>query len=251
MAGFLYLRPPALPTFSPMTQHVTRPEISGVAGVPETFLSDALVGRLPGNLAPAPWTCVAEAVVWTSRPSAAARDALAPTLRGSRPLLVIGGMVRYEDTPVGTYDEVFGMVLGRDGVAPWGHVAFMAVDSEPSLVGGRTNWAMPKTLASFEGTVGSGRTLTARGADSDWTVSATPRAIGPWLPVRTAATTRQEFPVGRVADSRMRGRGRFRPALVTVSVDSVGPLAAWLRPGRHSGAVVGRSTFSLDEPGLG
>ena len=41
------------------------------------------------------------------------------------------------------------MVASADGRRSWGNVAFMAVDSETSLVGGRTNWAMPKTLAQF------------------------------------------------------------------------------------------------------
>ena len=64
---------------------------------------------------------------------------------------MIGGMVRYLETPVGPYDEVLGMVGSRTGLRPWGSVAFMSVDSEPSLVGGRSNWAIPKTLGSFDG----------------------------------------------------------------------------------------------------
>jgi hypothetical protein len=141
------------------------------------------------------------------------------------------------------------MVVAREGLSPWGSVAFMSVDSEPSLVGGRTNWAMPKTLGTFHGEVGAGRTMTASGADvTRWRVSATPRVLGPALPVVAAALTRQLFPGNRVGSSRLTSRGRLRPALVAVEVDSEGPLPTWLRPGRHLGAVVERASFRLGEP---
>jgi hypothetical protein len=230
---------------------VSRPEITGVAGVPETAVSPALVARLPAAAAPAPWQAECEAVVWFHRASQAAAAALAPGLRG-RPLVVVGGLVRYARTPVGAYDEVLGMVLSHAGPRPWAHVAFMAVDSEASLVGGRQNWAMPKTLARFDGLVGAGRTFTARGADqAAWRVSATPRLLGPRLPVRARAETRQEFAGGRVGAARMTGRGRARPAVVTVDVASEGPLPAWLRPGRHLGAVLEQGSFSLGAPAFG
>ena len=227
-----------------------RTELTGVAGVPETAISGALVDRLPANEAPAPWDCVCEAVLWFGRGGAAALQALPPALRDQAPgLAVVGAMVRYLETPVGAYDEVLGLVTSRSGVKPWGSVAFMSVDSEPSLVGGRTNWAMPKTLGAFDGSIGSGRTITASGADEvRWHVSATPRTVGPAVPLRTSPVTRQEFPGGRVGDSTMRGRGRIRPAVVTVDVDSDGPLPTWLRPGRHLGAVLERGTFWLGEP---
>jgi hypothetical protein len=191
-------------------------------------------------------------VVWFGRGGRAATQALPPALRGqARGLGVVGGVVRYLETPVGPYDEVLGMVGSRTGHRPWGSVAFMSVDSEASLVGGRTNWAMPKTLGSFDGAIGNGRTVTGSGADETrWRVSVTPTVIGPALPVRTTGLARQEFPGGRVGDSPLRARGRIRPALVTVEVESEGPLAGWLRPGRHLGAVVEHATFTLGEPRL-
>jgi hypothetical protein len=235
----------------PMSTHPTglRPELTGVAGVPETAVSQALLARLPDNLAEAPWTCVCDAVLWFGRGGAAARAALPASLRGAPALGVVGGMVRYRDTPVGRYDEVLGMVGSRSGVRPWGSVAFMSVDSEPSLVGGRTNWAMPKTLGSFTGEVGSGRSIAAQGADATrWRVRVTPRALGPAVPVAARTVARQEFPGGRVGASALRARGRLRPALVTVEVESDGPLPSWLRPGRHLGALAESVTFSLGEP---
>lgn len=237
---------------SPRTEgaSVDRPELTGVAGVPETLVSQALLQTLPANLAEAPWTCVCDAVLWTSRGGRAATAALPPALRGaSRALGVVGGVVRYRDTPVGPYDEVLGLVGSRTGARPWGSVAFMSVDSPASLVGGRTNWAMPKTLGEFEGEVGNGSTVTARGADETrWRVSATPRVLGPAIPVRTRGVARQQFPDGRVGSSLLTAKGRIRPALVTVEVESDGPLPRWLRPGRHLGAVTESVTFSLGEP---
>src|SRR3954453_1144671 len=149
-----------------MTAPDLRPELTGVAGVPETELSESLRSRLPENLTSAPWTVEAQAVVWYARGNAAATAALPPTLRSrAKGLAVVGGVVRYSSTPVGRYDEVFGLVGSRTGITGWGSVAFMAVDSEASLVGGRTHWAMPKTLAEFTGEVGSGCTLAASSAD--------------------------------------------------------------------------------------
>ena len=224
-----------------------RPELTGVAGVPETTLSRALVDRLPENTAPGPWECTLQAVVWLARGGRAAAEALSPSLAGRAPA-VLGGLVRYTGTPVGPYDEVLGLVVSG-GLRPWGHVAFMAVDSEASLVGGRTNWAMPKTLADFSGGVGRGTSFKATGADEHrWRVGVTPTAVGPRLPLRLTGTARQQFPAGRVGASRLRGGGRVRPALVRVEVESDGPLPSWLRPGRHLGAVVESASFSLDAP---
>jgi hypothetical protein len=230
---------------------MSRPELS-VPGVPETRIGDALVSRLPADLAPAPWTCACEAVLWFGRGGRAAGAALPAALGsqalGSRTLGVVGGLVRYQDTPVGPYDEVLGLIGARTGLTPWAHVAFMAVDSAASLVGGRTNWAMPKTLGAFEGEVGSGRPFTATGDEVRWRVSATPWALGPAVPVASRGTARQVFPDGRVGDCALTARARLRPAVVTVDVDSDGPLPTWLRPGRHLGAIAESVTFSLREP---
>ncbi len=228
----------------------TRPEITGVRGVPESAVSAALLATLPANDAPAPWTVTCEAVLWFCRGGEAATRALPPALRSEhRGLVVVGGVVRYSDTPVGPYDEVFGLVGSRSGRHGWGSVCFMSVDSPASLVGGRANWGMPKTLGAFTGEVRSGATVVARGADeTDWSVSATPRVRGPRLPARSRATTRQELDGGRIGHSRLSASARVRPASVDVEVRSSGDLATWLRPGRHLGAVVERSTFTLAAP---
>ena len=228
---------------------MTRPEITGVPGVPETALSDDLLARLPYNLAPAPWDVQCAGLVWHGRGGRAARGAFAPALRNSRALASIGGFVRYSDTPVGTYDEVFGLVASADGIKSWGTVSFMAVDSEASLVGGRTNWSMPKTLAGFDGEIGNKQTMAGWGEGAvRWRIEATPTIIGPRIKVRSKMPTRQEFPDGVVRDSHMVARAVIRPALVRVEVVSDGPLASWLKPGRHLGAVIESAEFTLSEP---
>jgi hypothetical protein len=222
--------------------------LAGVPGVPETSLSRALLETLPEHDAPAPWSCACDAVLWFGRGGSAATAALPPVLRRrARGLGVVGGMVRYRGTPVGPYDEVFGSVGSHTGLRPWGSVAFMAVDSRASLVAGRTNWALPKTLATFEGDLGSA--FTARGDDDvQWQVTVSFRVLAPAVPLVVGGEVRQAFPDGRVGNSRLSVRARVRPAVVTVEVGSEGPLASWLRPGRHLGVLVSDARLSLAAP---
>jgi Acetoacetate decarboxylase (ADC) len=226
-----------------------RVELTGVQGVPETALSELLLASLPLNQFQAPWECHCTAVVWLHRGGRAAAAALPSGLAGSPALAVVGGFVRYTDTPVGPYDEVLGVVGSRTGLRPWGHVAFMAVDSKASLVGGRTNWAMPKTLARFDGEPANGRTMSGAGNDQiPWSVSANPRVIGLGIPVKAKGIARQGFGDGRVGESLLTLAGRARPAVVTVKVSSAATLAPWLRPGLHMGAVIDRATITLGVP---
>ncbi|OBJ71009.1 acetoacetate decarboxylase family protein [Mycobacterium sp. 1274756.6] len=228
---------------------MSRTELTGLPAIPETLLSDALVATLPANDAPAPWECHCSGLVWLGRGGRAAAAALPPALGGSTGLLTVGGFVRYTDTPVGPYDEVLGIVGSRSGLRPWGHVAFMAVDSPASLVGGRTNWAMPKTLARFDGDPGA--VMTGTGADGVWRVRASARPLGPAVPLRLTGTARQQFADGRVGDSVLVCSARARPALVSVEVTSTGSLPRWLRPGRRVGAVIESARFTLAEPRFG
>src|SRR3712207_3259982 len=133
------------------------------------------MSSLPRTARPAPWTVECDAVLWVSRPSHGATDALARPLRGSRVVAVVGAVVRYSTSPVGPYAEVLGAVGGLGVAGPWASVPFMAVDSEPSLVGGRTTWGLPKTLAGVDGSPGAG-TVTAHSAEGHrWAVTAAPR----------------------------------------------------------------------------
>jgi len=174
--------------------------------------------------------------VWGTRGGKASATAIAGTVahRG-RPLAVIGGMIAYQDTPVGDYREVLGAVGVTHGRSLLGSVPFMAVDSIDSLVGGRQNWALPKSLATFTGDP-AGSAMSATGPT--WSVHARTRAIGP-------ARLAQRWPDGQIRGALLNGRAAIRLALVHVDVKSDDSLADWLRPGWHAGAVVTRATFTL------
>jgi Acetoacetate decarboxylase (ADC). len=215
--------------------------LRAVPGVPESVLSDELVASLPRSAPDAPWECACDAIVWVARGVGATARSIVPAELAGRAPLVVGGLVAYRDTPVGPYREVFGVVGLARGRQVQGSVPFMAVDSRDSLVGGRQNWSLPKSLARFTGSPVAG-VMSASG--DGWTVRVSARAAGPALPVRTAGRIAQRWPDGAVRSAVMRGRGHARLALVRVSVESDG-LAAWLRPGRHVGAIVTDATFTL------
>ncbi|WP_024794930.1 acetoacetate decarboxylase family protein [Tomitella biformata] len=226
-----------------------RTEITGVPGVLETLLTQEVLDQLPLEAPGAPWECRGQAILWTARGGKAAAQALPPGLRQRTALAAVGGMVRYLDTPAGTYDEVLGAVAFREGRSIQGSVTFMAVDSAVSLVGGRVNWAMPKTLAEFDGSIASGTPMSATSAtDTPWRVKATPRVFGPSIPVAAAFTVQQQFPGGDVRPARLHARGRGRAAVVAVEVSAETGLSTWLRPGRRLGAVIDQMTFTLGSP---
>ena len=60
---------------------------------------------------------------------------------------------------------------------PQANVAFIAVDSEASVVGGRSNWALPKVLARFDGDIGSDGQATSTGPGWAVQVVTRPRAL--------------------------------------------------------------------------
>ncbi|MDT4894577.1 MAG: hypothetical protein QOE97_3612 [Pseudonocardiales bacterium] len=218
---------------------MTRDDLSAVPGVGECDLDAETVAALPDGSAPAPWAAECASIIWYARGNRAA--AAASGVEG-RPLIVIGGLVSYAQTPVGSYREVFGMIALAHGRAVRGTIPFMAVDSPASLVGGRSNWSLPKSLASFEGSPEQG-SMSASGAT--WQVQATARPFGPHYPVPMRGRLVQRWPDGRPREAVLSGHGRARSALVTVEVRSAGPLAEWLRPGQHPGAVLSATRFAL------
>src|SRR3954449_4356092 len=218
-------------------------DLAAVPGVSECRLDPGTLAGLPPNEAPAPWECDLTAVVWWGRGGRAAlRAAGAGATSGGPVLGVVGGLVSYQRTPVGGYHEVYGAIGVRHGRSLRGTIPFMAVDSRASLVGGRSNWSLPKALAEFDGEPGTG-TMTARG--DGWTVRARARPFGPHYPLPMTGKIVQPGPDGGLREAVLRGRARARSALVTVDVDSEGGLATWLRPGRHLGAVLTRTRFRL------
>jgi hypothetical protein len=220
-------------------------ELQAVPGVTECRLPDSVVSSLPSSAAEAPWDVTCSSIIWYARGNAAAASAAGAAAQGARRAAAVsGGLVAYEDTPVGPYSEVFGTVAFRSGRSVHGTIPFMAVDSRDSLVGGRQNWSLPKCLASFTGSPAAG----AMSAEGDgWTVRVSVRTFGPRFPMKMTGRLVQPWPDGVLRASMLRGKARARSALVTVEVRSAGTLASWLRPGRHLGAVLEGTRFELGE----
>ena len=224
---------------------MTPAELITVPGVDECRLGDETLAALPAEAPPAPWLAECSAIVWYGRGGPAARRAAGAAGIGATALATIGGFVSYRATPVGQYHEVFGTVAVRAAGSIRGTIPFMAVDSPISLVGGRQNWALPKTLAAFTGEPEQA-TMTAEG--DGWFVRATARPFGPHYPVPMQGRMAQPWPDSVVRDALLDGRARSRSALVTVEVRSRGTLPQWLRPGRHLGAVLSSASFTLGVP---
>ncbi len=202
--------------------------LADLPSLPESRLPADLLAQLPLTTPAPPWPCRVRAVVWVQRaPSPLPSSSrYAGRVRGA----AVGALVDYLESPVGPYREVFVGQLLRGTVLPVLHVPFIAVDSLPSVHGGRAHWALPKAVASFAGDIGAGA-ATATG--DGWTVDVRATARGPRLPLVGPLTTEQE---GRRAVAQLRGRGR----LAQVEVAATGlVLGGWLGSGasRHPGVV--------------
>lgn len=234
-----------------------RGDLGDVPGSQQTVLGAGQLARLRPydqvHAAHAPWVCRLEATVWWRAAGPAARPALAaalpPGLAGARPLGAAAAVVRYLDTPVGPYREVLaGVVVLLRGV-PTLHVPFIAVDSPASVVGGRREWALPKTEARFP----VDRHGAAQTAEGDgWSVTARPRRSRlPVVPVVAPVPLRQVGPGGVAVSALMVGAGVLRSATVEVVVEADDALAAWLPAGRCRGATVTAGRFRLGSPTVG
>ncbi|MDP9116727.1 MAG: acetoacetate decarboxylase family protein [Actinomycetota bacterium] len=217
------------------------PVLARVPGVPETALSAADLGQLDDSVAAAPWRASARAVFWWRRLDgdgrAAAARSLPPELSGLHVRAAAGAMVSYSDTPVGPYHEVIGLIVARRGLRLVVHVPFIAVDSRPSVVGGRANWALPKTLATFTGEPSSGVQCDA--SAGSWRISATPITSGPAIGFAAPAMA-SVVQVGADRElwtSFSTARGRARRARVQANVSGAS-FADWFPTGACSGTVV-------------
>ena len=194
--------------------------------VVESALPAALLGQLPAGTPPPPWECRVRATAWLQRGTAP----LPPDSPYAGRVLpvTLGAFVDYLDSPVGPYREVFAGPLVRGARRPAVHIPFIAVDSLPSVHGGRAHWGLPKAVARFDGDVGAGRVR----ADGDgWWIAA--RAAPTGVPVPLLGTFANAQTTGRAAVV-LRGRGR----LTRVVVNASGPtLTGWLGNGTHPGVV--------------
>ena len=193
--------------------------------------------RDPAVVPAAPWRSVVDAVLWVHPATPAARAALPPQLADrTGSAITIGGLIRYRDGPVGPYDEVFGAPLVLRAVPPLSHVAFMAVDSQLSALGGRQNWALPKVLATFEGRTGQPGTVVAAG--DGWQMSVTATARRRRFPFFARFHCAQVWPDGATREFSVWMRGRARLGRVEISHPSPSPLAEWLVDGPHPAILV-------------
>ncbi|MGE4427082.1 MAG: acetoacetate decarboxylase family protein [Solirubrobacteraceae bacterium] len=215
-----------------------------IPAIPESAMTDELAMALPTDPAPAPWDLVARSLVWWGRSGRGARDLVPPQIRrGGRTVGRIGAFVRYQSTPVGSYDEIIGAIAVRRGRGAVAHIPFIVVDSPASVLGGRANWLLPKGLASFSGDPGAD--MTAHG--DGWHVRATVRSFGPALPVNAAGGMFEQLDgYGVVHRSRMgRVRVRARLAVVTAEVEGSEELRSTVPDGRCIGAVLERFETTL------
>lgn len=211
-----------------------------VPGVPETILSSALLAELPDGVAPAPWRARARGMFWWQRLRGPARDAAAgalpPALGDVTVRAAAGALISYADTPVGRYHEIIGLIVARHGARLIVHVPFIAVDSRASIVGGRANWALPKTLVDFTGEPDSGTTMTASAAG--WRVTAAAHGRGIALPFAAPAVASvvQLGPDGDLWTSFSSAHGRSRLARIDVSADGLS-FGSWFPTGSCPGVL--------------
>lgn len=179
---------------------------------------------------PPPWPASVRAALWWHRSTP---DASQYGPAGATLPITLAMMVDYLDSPVGPYREVLASPVLRRDLIPAMAVPFIAVDSEPSVHGGREHWKLPKVLAKFDGDVLGD--FSATGAR--WSVATSAAPKGPELPIAGGLTFAQPIPGGAVERATARLRGKFRYARVTVAAE--GPtLSRWLCPGTHHGIVI-------------
>lgn len=221
--------------------------VTTAAGLPETTLPDSLVARLPATVAPAPWlTRDCQVVSWLHPLEPAGYDAFPLAIRPDGPVTVAWALVRYGETPVGPYSEIAATLL-PEGDASYGHIPFIVVDSETSVVGGRANWLLPKALADFDWAAdGMSVTITSKEpASPAWTISVDVAASGDPMPLSIPSRVQQASTEGFVGRFEGEMSGALRSAAVTVDGKADGPLSSLLAPGRYDGTLLNDATFDV------
>jgi len=223
-----------------------------IPSVPESSISEALAARLPAPVA-APWTTSGSGLMWIARAAPGASANHQAGLPYDRALpLTIAAFLRYDEGPVGAYDELLAMpdvVFGDRRLSL--HVPFIAVDSEASIAGGRDNWALPKTLASFEWEQRDGLVHRIKAEGEGWSTEACVLWSGPRVPLWLRARQRQVRADGSVIAVPLRSRGVGR--LARVEVHTEGPtLPGWLPSGVRFGVAIEHAVHrilpAIEEP---
>jgi Acetoacetate decarboxylase (ADC) len=219
--------------------------VSSAAGLTETLLPESLIARLPDpdSVAPAPWETKCHVVSWLHPVGADAVATLPEPIRRDGLSVVAWALVRYDETPVGPYNEIAATLLPDDGV---GHIPFIVVDSLPSIVGGRANWLLPKALASFEWS-DDYRAVTVNPVEPvtpAWSVSVRIEPTGEATPLSIPSRLQQVGTDGHVGGCEATMDGAMRSATVTVEGHAEGPLAALLKPGTYDATMQTDCTFT-------
>ena len=225
------------------TQPLDIDEVGALVGIPETRLAPDVAASLPDSTPGPPWRVRMSSLLWWHKPTDAAARVLPSPLRAkSGRAMTTAGLIRYSKTPLGTYDEVIaspcsveGGLLGRV------HIPFIAVDSVPSIHGGRAHWALPKVPATFEWSGPREARVTGDG----WWLSARVVATGMRIPLFGRSSVAQVRPGGRVGVSRLSMLGHGRVVTVEVDIDRDASYAAWLRPGRHRGVMATSARLTM------
>jgi hypothetical protein len=220
--------------------------VADAVGLPESVLPVQLVQLLPEKVAGAPWRTQCRVITWVHPVAPAAVEALPAPIRSAGISLAAWALVRYEHTPVGPYDELAVTLLPEAGDG-YGHIPFIAVDSYPSIVGGRTNWLLPKSLARFvwsEDSLNANVTADAP-AKPGWslTINTTPSG----LPNAAAIPSNVQQVSAAGAVRRFTGTmtGAMQPASVNVEGVAEGPLAPLLVSGRYDGTLLTDCAFEV------
>jgi hypothetical protein len=219
--------------------------VTAAAGLPETNLPDSLIVRLPETAAAAPWQTRCHIVSWLHAVDPAALEAFPDAIRPRAISLVAWALVRYEQTPVGPYSELAVTLIPADGDG-YGHIPFIVVDSLPSIVGGRTNWLLPKALAHFDWS-DDGKTVTATSdepATPAWSITVTFGSSEASAVVTIPSQVQQVSVDGVVRRFRGELTGSMRAGVAHVDGYAQGALAALLQPGGHN--ATGMSDCSFD-----
>ncbi|HVS67377.1 MAG TPA: acetoacetate decarboxylase family protein [Mycobacteriales bacterium] len=220
--------------------------VNDAIGLPETQLPPQLVPLLPDKVPPAPWRTQCRVITWVHAVAPAAIEAFPAPIKPAGVALVAWALVRYEHTPVGPYDEIAATLLPEGGLG-YGHIPFIAVDSYPSIVGGRANWLLPKSLARFvwsEDSLSANITADAP-AKPGWSVTLNATPSGEATTTAVPSNVQQVSASGTVRRFTGTMAGTMQGASVNVEGVAEGPLAALLVSGVHSGTLFTDCQFDV------
>lgn len=220
--------------------------VTEAVGLPETNLPAVLVDLLPKSVPAAPWRTQCQVTTWMHPATPAALEAFPAPIKPDGSAMVAWALVRYDQTPVGPYNEIAATLI-PDGGDGYGHIPFIAVDSYPSIVGGRANWLLPKSLARFVWSEdGLAVNVTADApAKPGWSIIVGIAPAGDATPMEIPNRVQQVSTAGQVRRFDGSLAGSMCPAAVVVDAVAEGPLAALLESGTYEGTIVTDCNFSV------